>query len=227
MIISKKFKWPKDDDGTARISIGFLDGNNFQKNRVITTAGQWENACPNIEFVWEDDPKDADVRITFNSHEWYSKVGSNAKNFPKSESTTKLRWKSDLKEMDRQILHEFGHILGAEHEQFSPSFPYKWNRDALVEYWKEYYHNQNKSWGNGQLITRAREKVDRDIIFRYRVNDPNYYMSAFDGHSIMLYEIHEEWLEVNPSFGKTPEEFPENYEISRIDRATMNKIYSG
>ena len=44
-----------------------------------------------------------------------------------------------FKEMDRHILHEFGHVLGAAvHEHFSPYFPYNWDKTELEKWWTDF-----------------------------------------------------------------------------------------
>jgi len=221
--------WPRDAGGTAKISIGFLDGTITQQQRVRTIAGKWEEACRGVKFVWSTPPgncSNSDVRITFNSTDWYSKIGTEAKKVTnKSLSTTRLKWRNEDNEMNRQILHEFGHILGAEHEHFSPHFPYKWKRAPVTNYWKDVFKRSHPTWNDQRVTDAATKKFDHDIARRLSQRDHHMVTTPFDGQSIMLYYIKKEWLEKNPSFRDNPRDFPGNYRLSETDKETVNRVY--
>lgn len=97
--------WPQDARGIAGISIGFLDGTPTQQQQVRTVAQEWEKACRAVKFVWGV-PGNSNVRITFKSTDWYSQIGTEAK----TVTTMRLKWRNEADEMNRQILHEFGHM---------------------------------------------------------------------------------------------------------------------
>jgi len=219
--------WPRDARGTARISIGFLDGNSTQQQRVRTVAQEWEKACGVVKFVWGV-PGNSDVRITFKSTDWYSKIGTEAKKVTdKSLPTMRLKWKNQANEMNRQILHEFGHMLGAEHEHCSPNFPYNWKKAAVTNYWKGIFKQWNPTWNDNKVTVETTKKFDNDISRRLsQRNHPHMVTTPFDERSIMLYYIKQAWLEKNPSFPRySPREFPENYGLSKMDKETVNGVY--
>src|SRR5690606_8622337 len=109
------------------------------------------------------------VRVKFASMGgWYtSKIGKDALKIPKPNPTVHLEWLKDKsgnvksKMMKRHILHEFGHVLGAEHEHFSPDFlsMYKWNRHAVINHYIAQVDSQ----------VQARSKANTNI---FRKLDP-------------------------------------------------------
>jgi len=127
--------------------------------------------------------------------------------------------------MNRQILHEFGHILGAEHEHFSPHFPYNWKRAPVTNYWKGVFKGSHPTWNDHEVTAAATKKFDHDIARRLSQRDHQMVTTPFDGHSIMLYYIKKEWLEKSPSFRDNPRDFPGNYHLSKADKETVNRIY--
>ena len=73
--------------------------------------------------------KDGDIRIKFDPESpSYSAVGKKCKDMPETEATMNLNdvhpSNTDLSTREKYtILHEFGHVLGLEHEHQSPMRP--------------------------------------------------------------------------------------------------------
>lgn len=225
MIIKKDKMWPRDKEGNARITIGFLDGTTAQRQQVKTVANKWMMACRTVKFIWGDAVK-SDVRITFKAGAGanYTKLGTDARSVSnKSEATMKLKVWDKPNELAREILHEFGHLLGAKHEHESPYFPYDWNKPALISYWKDTYKNQNQTWNDKRCTDAAIHKVEYDILTTVPQNS-NTLITPFDGSSIMMYHFKKQWLKAKA--GKAPRDFPGIYELSARDKETMSREYS-
>jgi hypothetical protein len=124
-----------------------------------------------------------DVRITFKSIDWYSKIETDAKKVTnKSLPTMRLKWKNQANEMNRQILHEFGR---AEHEHCSPNFPYNWKKAPVTNYWKGIFKRWNPAWDDNKVTVETTKKFDNDIAR---------HLSQKDHPHITLYYIKQAWL---------------------------------
>lgn len=78
-------------------------------------------------------------------------------------------------ELQRVVLHEFGHALGLIHEHQSPAAEIPWDTEAVYNI----YAGPPNFW--------SRAEVDRNILARYSRMESNY--TDFDPDSIMLYPI--------------------------------------
>lgn len=160
-----------------------MDGTENQKRAVrsiIHTSQKpegvdfvtWED-CANVIFREVD--KNPKIRITFtpgHNDNWYwSDIGTVAETRPSNDPTTKLAGLPDeyppSEEHRGNVLHEFGHVLGLEHEHKSP------NLTSFVELNEQEVINH---YGDER---RARRQV------LDRVRDPTNY-TKFDKESIML-----------------------------------------
>jgi len=73
------------------------------------------------------------AQVIWDSGDGFSEEGTDAKGDKNyHEATMSLPKTSDYSSLKMTTLHEFGHMLGALHEQFNPSFPYKWNKAAII-----------------------------------------------------------------------------------------------
>jgi len=185
------------------------------RNLVEDAAKEWEKC--NIKFIWSPTPENSDVRIAFNTGRSYSKAWIEAKSVDRENPTMELIGKESDKELKRHVLHEFGHMLGARHEHFSPHFPYKWNRQVVESYWE-------KKLGNR---AQAVKKVKDDIIYRLQPNEPHHFISKeFDEKSIMTYCIEKDWLLWHDKFKKQPKRIWGNYHLTSMDIQKMTEAYS-
>lgn len=224
LAIYKTKTWVPRGGGTAKITIGFLDGSASRKSQVKKIAHQWELVCPKIKFVWGK-PDVSDVRITFKeAKKWSSRVGTDAKSVKdKTLPTMKLGWtpKTTLRMFKRHVLHEFGHMLGAKHEQSSPNFPYKWDKKAVKSYHEKLFRKQYPQWSTAQINKRVDDFTRVNIYPRYTNQQVN--ASQFDPDSIMQYSIPGNWM-ISPSGKKVPSIRSKNI-LSKNDKKWMSDTY--
>jgi len=218
MIIDLEKRWntvrdPRD--GITQISFGFIDetGTQSQCETVRKTVKEWHEC--NVHFNENrTSPNKADVRITFGSNGCETKVGTEAKSVDRKKPTMFLKRTEGGKELRRHVLHEFGHVLGAQHEHFHPRFPYSWDLSAVE------LHFSNDGFKH------PKKKVQRDINQRYNREQPGYLMSGFDEKSIMIYRIYKDWLQKREPFNEAPKEFKGNYHLTDKDKELMTRAYA-
>ncbi|KAJ5715617.1 uncharacterized protein N7483_012798 [Penicillium malachiteum] len=180
--------------------------------------------------------QDRDVRISFldsgqNGPRWYSEIGSDALNITdQRKPTMRLTWYTDTEylAMKHNILHEFGHMLGALHEHCSPDFPFEWNCQAIYHDYEVYIRREIQRTGQSltpsQITSRAQQRANDDII--KKPNRHNLRCSTFDDQSVMLYTIEKRWLQPNISDYPPRRTLGKNYNLSYFDGA-LTRILMG
>jgi len=219
MIIDLEKRWPQQPGEPTVISVGFMPGApRHLQELVIEAAKEWEKC--NIRFEWGP-PEKSDIRIAitiaFNKSEEssWTVVGTEAKRLSSDTPTMELTWANNENAFRHSILHEFGHVLGAEHEHCSPYFPYHWNRAVIESAFERQLGSREK----------AIDMLRRNMKRRIPPNQPNVLISRFDEKSIMMYVLHKEWLRWHNDFKKEPRHFLENHDLSALDIRTMKEAY--
>ncbi len=189
------------------ISISFLDGDKRLKARVEQAARQWVGpAMANLDFVFQK-KTDSLIRISFKSRGSWSAVGTTCKNVDKSKPTMNLGWLSastEDEEVERVVLHEFGHALGLIHEHQHPKGKIKWNEAQVA----------SDLAGPPQFWTT--EQIQRNMFQAFTAKLTNF--SKFDKDSIMLYPIPAKWT--TNGFSTPP-----NRKLSNTDIAFIRALY--
>jgi hypothetical protein len=162
-----------------------------------------------VRFVFDNAP-DAAIRISFERGASWSYIGTDALDptFGPDTPTMNFGWFTPATpndELQRVILHEFGHALGMIHEHQSPAAAIPWDREAVYAY----YGGPPNYW--------SAEQVDYNIFQRYDHEQAN--ASAFDPASIMLYPIPPEFTNGKLSVGW-------NRTLSPTDRDFIHQLYS-
>src|SRR5206468_4167586 len=80
--------------------------------------------------------------------------------------------------LKRYILHEFGHALGLIHEHQSPSRDFRWDEQAVIDWFR-----QNVGWNE--------EKVRQQVLTPFLTGTTS--NTQFDPQSIMLYPLYPGW----------------------------------
>ena len=226
--------WPQN----ATVTIGFLDdptsansrtplsamrkiGRNIDplqktlanaplKEAVKTVVAKRIQPLVNLKLKFVDDnPKAADIRITFkDAGASWSDVGTDAaKSSSKNCKDCGGKASMNLGWFDvGTYIHEFGHALGMVHEHQNPrGEQIDWNVAKLRAYMEE-----TQGWD--------KEQVDTNVINRYSIDQIN--GSKFDPLSVMLYFFPAKLTEN----GKGTRQ---NFSLSGIDAEWISKSYPG
>jgi hypothetical protein len=160
------------------LRIRFLDGEKELHQRVEAHARKWlEHA--NLGFEFGNFP-DAEIRITFKGYRYSSLIGTDALNRPNPAPTMILGGftkETDDLEMQRVVLHEFGHALGCVHEQSNPTINIAWDKNKVYDYYVRYC-----GW--------SKPEIDNNVLKRYSPSEVHF--SLHDPQSIMQYPVPKE-----------------------------------
>ena len=168
------------------LHVRFLDGDPTVKRRVEQAAAGWSQHCA-IRFVF-DDAADAEIRITFTLPGSWSYIGMDALAIAPEKPTMNYGWFTPFtaeEEIQRVVLHEFGHAIGCIHEHQNPTANIPWDKEAVYKY----YAGPPNNW--------SREKTDVNLFRLYRRWGTR--TTKFDRESIMLYPIPREHVK-DPTF---------------------------
>ena len=188
------------------LKIKFLDGSKELQQRVAEFAKEWERyAHLHLVFV---DSEDAEIRISFKADPGsWSFLGTDALTIPPNQPTMNLGWltaSTPDSEVQRVVLHEFGHALGCIHEHQHPEAAIPWDKKAVYQE----YSGPPNFW--------SKEVIDHNIFEKYARDWTQF--SAFDRNSIMLYPIPAELT--NGGF-----EVGWNQKLSQTDQAFIAQSY--
>jgi hypothetical protein len=190
------------------ITVGFLPGETITViNKIKQYLKEWETYA-NIRFVFTNNATQSMIKVGFKKDgtSW-SWMGRDVLVNISEGRTMNLGWLDDNtpeSEFRRVVLHEFGHALGFIHEHQSPVAGIPWDTAKVYSY----FGGKPNYWN--------RAKVDNNIFKKYSVTSTN--SSTYDKFSIMHYAY--------PAYLTTDSStFPENTDLSAIDKAFVSKVY--
>lgn len=176
----KASKWNSGDE----ITIAFLDGDADVQNKVQNVAAGWTApGLARLTLTFLDDPNSALVRISFANPGSWSVIGTTCRQVTDpTQPTMNFGWltpdTADA-EVQRVVLHEFGHALGLIHEHQNPAGGINWNRDAVIR-------DLSGPPNNWSL-----DVINHNMFEPYQQDETNY--TQVDGASIMMYPIPASW----------------------------------
>ena len=181
----------------STIRIRFLDGGSETRKKVATIAQEWvKYANLRFEFVTSGE---AEIRVTFSGNDAsWSYIGTDALGV-KDGKTMNLGWVEK-----KNVLHEFGHVLGLIHEFSNPKANIPWNKDLI---YREMVRPPN-FWTKEVVDKNIFEKISATQLGEYR---------EFDSRSVMMFNFSESWT------GGLKLEQGED--LSESDKALVGRLY--
>jgi serralysin len=203
--LARKAKWAPG----SVISISFLNGNPAIQSRVKEAALGWTMpGLANLTLDFRKNTTDTLIRIAFNPGDGsWSAIGTTCRQIPKNRPTMNFGWltpQSTDEELQRVVLHEFGHALGLIHEHQSPGGEIHWNRDAVI---RELSGPPN-NW--------PEDVIEHNIFEPFNKRESNF--TKLDPNSIMMYPIPKRWTIDGFSTGL-------NNQLSDTDKKFIHQTY--
>jgi len=194
-------RWPPG----ATLTISFVDGDPALQTCVEGVARQWiQPGRANLFFDFRTDTNKTHIRISFTRAGSWSVLGNTALRIPVAEPTMNFGWlkpHSTDAEVERVVLHEFGHALGLVHEHQLPAGGILWNKPVV-------YADLEPKW--------SREKIEQNL---FATIDPaEAAITNLDPNSIMMYPIKKSWTVNGFSTGL-------NAKLSATDIAFIHNVY--
>lgn len=190
------------------ITVSFLDGDPAVQGRVRDVAGQWTApGMANLVLDFQRNP-DTMIRISFLRPGSWSMIGTTCKQVTnRQEPTMNYGWltaESTDEELERVVLHEFGHALGLLHEHQNPAGGINWDRAAVM---RELSGPPN-NW--------SADVIETNMFRPFSQEESNF--TRVDPQSIMMYPIPAAWTTDGFSVGL-------NSKLSEMDKAFIRQEY--
>ena len=192
--ISKR--WP---DGEVTVSIEGADKETFKL--IEKAIAEWEQYTPGIKIkIKTDGPGDIRISLIRGGKGDWSRIGTQAKNYPKDEVTMHLDPDKDKSRFYATVLHEFGHALGLEHEHQHPDGTIKLDFKAIRK--------------------KLPPMRDRDFNGNYKpLPREGRLVTPYDEHSIMHFGF-------NANQTKDGRSYNDPHRLTAGDKETIRKLYT-
>jgi len=191
------------------ISISFLDGDPEVQERVKKAAMQWINlGGANLTFDFRKNTTDTNIRISFDSPGSWSVLGTTClKVQDLSKPTMNFGWltkDTPDEELNRVVLHEFGHAIGLVHEHMNPQGGIEWNKDQVIK-------DLSGPPNNWSLSV-----IENNMFKTFQQGETN--STPLDKGSIMMYPVPAKWTRNGFSVGL-------NAQLSSTDINFIKQVY--
>lgn len=201
MALVKGSTWNPGD----AIRVTFTDGEASVQQRVEQVAQEWLQHA-NLRLLFGQDPE-SEIRISFQDQGSWSYLGTDCRSIPTDQPTMNYGWltpDSTEDELQRVVLHEFGHALACIHEHQNPAGGINWNKDVVYAY----YQGPPNNWSKEDVDHNLFEAYDADLTVH----------TSLDGSSIMMYPVDARFTTDGYSVGL-------NTALSDADRQFIGECY--
>ncbi len=187
----------------ATIRVRFLNGSATLQQKVFACAEEWENYA-DIHFS-KVSSGNSEVRILFGQDGHWSYIGTDNRSIDACAETMSLELtdQTAATEIRRVALHEFGHVLGMQHEHQQPLSSIPWKTSAVYAYYAQ------QDW--------TRDEVDQQVLDKNTTESSQY--TNFDATSIMEYPVSATLTTNGYSIGW-------NTQLSSADKSFISLMYS-
>ena len=197
-------RWNTGDE----IRVSFMEGDPELRDRVKAVAEQWTAPdLANLAFQFVDQG-DAEIRIAFLEGDGsWSYLGTECRDIPADEATMNYGWlttDSPDDELQRVVLHEFGHALGLIHEHQNPEGGIDWNVPAVLAD----LGGPPNNWDE--------QTARHNVLDHYQPDEVT--ATTVDAESIMMYAIPAAWT--NDGFSADM-----NTDLSEKDKELIRSVY--
>ncbi|MHC8403910.1 zinc metalloprotease [Pseudomonas sp. TMB3-21] len=195
------------------LRVAFLNGDQEFKEAVKSAVENWQpHINLNLEFV---EGTEGDIRIRCQQGVYWSYIGTDALTVT-DQSLPTMALATDYQHSKKYFVanatHEFGHVLGAQHEQLNPAANIPWNKPAVyASHWLP--EDPDEDTGQDSL---TRQTVDDRYFNLLDANEVK--NSPYDPRSIMHYVVRQEW-----THGDFKVDL--NWVLSDKDKAFMAEVY--
>jgi hypothetical protein len=192
-----------------QIRVRFVDGDPGVHQRVRAVADRWtEPGMADLAFQFVEDG-DAEIRVAFQQGDGsWSYLGTQCRDIPTDQPTMNYGWltpDSPDDELQRVVLHEFGHAIGLIHEHQNPEGGIDWNEPAVIAD----LSGPPNNWDEATIRHNVLDHYAAEAVTATDV----------DRDSIMMYPIPAAWT--NDGFSADL-----NTDLSEQDRQLISEVYS-
>jgi serralysin len=194
-------RWNVGDE----IRVRFVEGDPALQARVRAVAERWTAPdMANLKLLFVDQG-DAEVRIAFQQGNGsWSYIGTECRDIPADQPTMNYGWLTPASpddEVQRVVLHEFGHALGLIHEHQNPRHGIDWNVPAV----EADLSGPPNNWDEAT--------IRHNVLDHYKAEEVT--ATDVDPESIMMYPIPAAWTNDGFSAGLNSDLSPQDIALIR------------